>query len=124
MQPKTLSALTSAKKRSIIRQDFEGPVFRGRKGKSYTCPHCGNLLAESVPLMAVFDVVIECGRCKKYSAFPPLPKNIRTIGWVFFPIGIFRITATIDIKTARAFGVDKNGKGPPGEHTKPGPLLS
>lgn len=123
MKTTTLSAVENGKNRSVIRQGFDGPVFRGAKGDAYTCPHCGNLLATGVPSGAIFDIVIQCGKCDKHSSFPPLPRDVSVTGWGFMPIGTYLITATIDIASARFFGVDKNGKGR-SENTKPAPLLS
>jgi phage FluMu protein Com len=125
MKPKPLKAVATLKNRSAIRQDFDGPVFFGKRGLDYTCPHCGNLLAKSLPAGVVYDIVIECGQCKKLSEFPTRPPNAAVgAGWVFFPVGIYRITSSLNPSTARAFGVDRNGNPKSAKNTKPGPLLS
>lgn len=72
--PKNVRKLTPVvadpKTHAIMKPTFRGPVFRGQENWDFTCPHCGDVLAESVGERQFRSVVIECGNCHKQSAFP------------------------------------------------------
>jgi hypothetical protein len=77
--------------------DHEGVGLRGTGQIDFMCPHCGRLLAESMEDRSIFDLVIECYKCKLASEFPRLPQGAAASGYVFYPEGVYHVTETISL---------------------------
>lgn len=110
-----LRAVTGSQNRSIIKQDFDGPVFRGSGSFDYLCAKCSNLLMEAMPPNIVFNLSFECRKCKSLSASPDLPAGAVLVGSaITVPVGTSRLTDTIsfEVKPGPIVGAGSDGRLP------------
>jgi hypothetical protein len=110
MPIRKLTPITNLEGRAIWVPDRADVVVRGQGTLMFECPHCGQLLGENLFDRQVFEVVIECGACRKYSVFPslgpgetvPLRPGLHSHMWV--PRGKARFSEAADIRAASVIG--------------------
>ena len=95
-----LQPATQIQGRAVVHPKYDGPIFRGGGDCSYTCPHCGHVLAESVARMSIFDLVVECGACHKLSEFDRLPQGAMAAGYVFLPARQYHFSQAVELRVA------------------------
>jgi hypothetical protein len=76
--------------RTVLRPSFVGPALRDNGPLNFVYPHCSELLAEGIHPGQVFDIIVDCGWCRRASQFPRLPRVPPTPrqGYLFLGAGV------------------------------------
>jgi len=93
----TLAKAKVSAARAVIFTDHSGPTFFGGGDTTFVCPHCGGTIANLVAADQIWDLVVECGKCRGACEFPRLPEGAKATGYVYVPPGRYRITASLDM---------------------------
>ncbi len=95
-----LTKVTTIEGRAVLMPDSGTVSLRGAEGVDWACPDCSTVVAETTPIDRVWDLVVQCQECGTYSEFPRLPAGASAVGYVFFPVGHYRLSSSVEIKTA------------------------